>query len=50
MNSKCFSTSLPITLIFFVEKMREAAKASQIFSIKSIRIFKILMFEILTKC
>ena len=72
---KRFITLLPNTLIFFVEKMREAfavqrlfvffqqkilvyirnersfciAKASHIFSTKSIGVFQILMFEILTK-
>ena len=46
---KCFMTLLPNTLIFFVEKMREAAKASHIFSTKNIGKFKILTFEILTK-
>ena len=43
---KCFKTLLPNTLIFFVEKMREA---SHIFSSKNIGIFQILAFEILTK-
>ena len=44
-------TLLPNTLIFFVEKMREAfalQKASHIFSTKNIGIFEILTFEILT--
>ena len=45
---KCFTTLLPNTLIFFVEKMREAF-ASHIFSTKNIGIFQILTFEILTK-
>ena len=43
-------TLLPNTLIFFVEKMREAfanAKASHIFSAKNIGIFEIVRFEIL---
>ena len=44
----CFMTLLPKTLIFFVEKMREA-KASHLFSTKNIGKFKILTFEILTK-
>ena len=33
----------------FVEKMREAAKASHIFSTKNIEVFQILAFEILTE-
>ena len=41
-------TLLPNTLIFFIEKMREA-KASHIFSTKNIGIFQILTFEILMK-
>ena len=38
---KCFMTSLPNTLIFFVEKMREAcsAKVSHIFSTKNIGVY-----------
>ena len=44
---QCFTTLLPNTLIFFVEKMR---KAFQIFSIKSVGIFQMLMFEILMNC
>ena len=47
---KCFTTSLPNTLIFFVEKMREAfalQKPSHIFSTKNIGKFQILTFEIL---
>ena len=44
---ECFTTLLPITRIFFVEKMREA---SQLFSTKNIGIFEILKFKILTKC
>ena len=48
---KCFATLLPHTLIFFVEKMREAfVKAVHNFSTKNIGIFRILTFEILTKC
>ena len=46
---KCFTTLLPNTLIFFVEKVREAfaiAKASHIFSTKNIGIFEILKLEI----
>ena len=47
---KCFTTLLPNTHIFFVEKMREAfAKASHIFSTKNNGVFQILTFEILTK-
>ena len=44
---KCFTTLLPNTIIFFVEKMKEA---SQIFSTKNIGIFQIYTFEILSKC
>ena len=47
---KCFTNLLPNTLDIFVEKMREAAKASHIFSAKNIGIFEILTFEILTSC
>ena len=43
---KCFTTLSSNTIIFFVEKMREA----HIFSTKNIGISEILMFEILTKC
>ena len=49
---KCFTTLLPNTLIFFVEKNKRSfctAKASHIFSIKNIDIFEIVMFEILKK-
>ena len=42
---KCFTALLPKTLIFFVEKMREAF---HIFSTKNIGKFKIFTFEILT--
>ena len=43
---KCFTTSQPNTLIFFVEKMREA---SHIFSTKNIGIFEKLTSENSTK-
>ena len=43
---KCFTTLLPNTLKFFLEKMREAF---HIFSTKNIGIFEILTFEILMK-
>ena len=43
---KCFATSLPNTLKFFVEKMKEA---SHIFLTKNNGVFQILTFEILTK-
>ena len=33
---KCFTTLSPNTLIFFVEKVREAFKASHMFSTKNI--------------
>ena len=49
---KCFTTLLPNTLIFFVEKMREAfalQKLLTFFQQKNIGIFQILTFEILTK-
>ena len=49
---KCFTTLLPNTLIFFVEKMREAFAVQNLltfFSIKNIGLFQVLMFEILTK-
>ena len=48
---KCFTTLYPNTLIFFVEKMREAfalQKLFTFFSTKNIGIFEILTFEILT--
>ena len=52
---KCFTTLLPNTLIFFVEKMREAFALQKLlkcksflhFSTKNIGIFEILTFEIL---
>ena len=37
---KCFTTLLLNTLIFFVEKMREAAKASHIFQQKILAHFR----------
>ena len=46
---KCFTSLKPNTLIFFVQKMREAAKASNIFSTKNIGVFEIYKFKILTK-
>ena len=49
----CFTTLLPNTLKFFVEKMREAfalQKLLTFFITKNIGIFKILMNVILTKC
>ena len=49
---KGFTTLLLYTLIFFVEKMREAfamQKLLKIFPQKNIGEFQILMFEILTK-
>ena len=49
---KCFTTLFPNTLIFFVEKMREAfalQKLLTFFQQKKIGIFQILAFEILTK-
>ena len=49
---KCFTTLLPNTLTFFVERMREAfalQKLLTFFSTKNIDIFEILMFKILTK-
>ena len=49
---KCFTTLLPETVIFFVEKMREAfalQKLLTFFSTKIIGMFRILRFEILTK-
>ena len=49
---KCFKTLLPNTLIFYVEKMREAfalQKLLTFFQTKNICIFEILTFEILTK-
>ena len=45
---KCFMTLEPNTLIFFVEKMREAF-ASPIFSTKNIGIFEKLTSQNLTK-
>ena len=50
--SKCFTTLQPNTLIFFVEKMREAfaVKASLIFSTKNIDIFEKFTSKNLTKC
>ena len=42
---KCFTTLLPSTLKFFVEKMREA---SHNFSTKNFQEFQLLTFEILT--
>ena len=49
---KCFTTSLPNTLIFFVEKMRGTFALQKLlvffFSTKNIGIFEILTFEILT--
>ena len=50
---KCFTTSVPNTLIFFVEKMREAfalQKLLTFFSTKNIGIFEMLTFEILASC
>ena len=50
---KCFTTLLPNTLIFFVEKNKRSfcpAKAYHIFSAKNNGIFQILTFENLTKC
>ena len=49
---KYFTTLLPNTLIFFVEKMRSFcnAKASHTSSTKTIGVFEILTFEILTTC
>ena len=49
---KCFTILKPNTLIFFVEKMREAAKAPHIFSAKNIGVpvFEILTSENLMKC
>ena len=48
---KCFTTLLPNTLVFFVEKMGEAFAVQKLltFSNKNIGISKILTFEILTK-
>ena len=46
-------TLLPITLIFFVEKMREVfvmQKLLTFFSTKNIGVFQILTNESLTKC
>ena len=50
---KCFTTLLPNTMIFFVEKMKEAfalQKLLTFFSTKNIGLFEILTFEILTTC
>ena len=50
---RCFTTLQPNTLQFFVEKIREAfamQKLLKFFNKKYRGIFKILMFEILTKC
>ena len=49
---KCFWTGKENTLIFFVEKMREAFAMQKLlifFSTKNIGIYDILTFEILTK-
>ena len=48
---KCFTILRPKTLIFFVEKMREAfaMKSFSYFFYKNIGVFEILKFEILTK-
>ena len=50
---KCFTTLLPNALNFFVEKKNKRsfciAKSSDFFFNKSIGIFEMLMFEILTK-
>ena len=49
---KCFTTLLPNTMIYFVEKIERSfcsAKASHIFSTINIGLFQILTFEILTK-
>ena len=50
---KCLMTLYPNTLIFFVDKVREAFALQQLliyFQQKNIGKFKILTFEILTKC
>ena len=49
---KCFTTSLPNTMIFFVEKMKDAfalQKLLTFFSTKNIGIYQIYALEILTK-
>ena len=49
---KCFTTLLPNTLIFFVEKVREAFAMQKLltsFQPKITGIFQILTFEILRK-
>ena len=49
---KCFMTLYPNSLIFLVEKMREAfalQKLLTFFQQKNIGVFQILMLEILTK-